>query len=70
MLTILYYVDRRGGFVDNHVLRRRDYVDRRGGFVDNHVLRRDYVDRRGGFVDNHVLRRLEGRGGFVRYCTM
>ena len=37
MLTILYYVDRRGGFVDNHVLY---YVDRRGGFVDNHVLRR------------------------------
>ena len=32
-MTILYYVDRRGGFVDNH-------VDRRGGFVDNHVLRR------------------------------
>ena len=22
LLTILYYVDRRGGFVDNHVLRR------------------------------------------------
>ena len=37
MLTILYYVDRRGGFVDNHVLRRH-YVDRRGGFVDNLVL--------------------------------
>ena len=35
MLTILYYVDRRGGFVDNLVLRRR-----RGGFVDNLVLRR------------------------------
>ena len=35
MLTILYYVDRRGGFVDNH-----DYVDGRGGFVDNLVLRR------------------------------
>ena len=35
MLTILYYVDGRGGFVDNLVLRRR-----RGGFVDNLVLRR------------------------------
>ena len=35
MLTILYYVDWRGGFVDNLVLRRR-----RGGFVDNLVLRR------------------------------
>ena len=34
-MTILYYVDRRGGFVDNLV-----YVDRRGGFVDNLVLRR------------------------------
>ena len=48
MLTILYYVDGRGGFVDNLVLRRLGgeglltilyYVDRRGGFVDNHVLR-------------------------------
>ena len=37
MLTILYYVDGRGGFVDNLVLRRLD-VDRRGGFVDNLVL--------------------------------
>ena len=46
LLTILYYVDRRGGFVDNHVLRRGEG---------------DYVDRRGGFVDNHVLRRREGR---------
>ena len=54
MLTILYYVDGRGGFVDNHVLRRRE-----GRFVDNHVLY--YVDRRGGFVDNLVLRRREGR---------
>ena len=48
MLTILYYVDRRGGFVDNLVLRRR-------------LLTILDVDRRGGFVDNLVLRRLEGR---------
>ena len=32
MLTIMYYVDGRGGFVDNLVRRRR------GGFVDNLVL--------------------------------
>ena len=44
MLTILYYVDQRGGFVDNHVgeglLTIMYYVDGRGGFVDNLVLRR------------------------------
>ena len=49
-MTILYYVDRRGGFVDNHYV---DWI----WFVDNHVLSR----RRGGFVDNLVLRRREGR---------
>ena len=32
----MYYVDRRGGFVDNLVLRRLE-----GGFVDNLVLRRE-----------------------------
>ena len=48
MLTILYYVDRRGGFVDN--------------LVDKGLLTiLYYVDRRGGFVDNLVLRRREGR---------
>ena len=35
MLTILYYVDWRGGFVDNLVLRRPE-----GRVVDNLVLRR------------------------------
>ena len=39
MLTILYYVDWRGGFVDN-LLTILYYVDGRGGFVDNLVLRR------------------------------
>ena len=34
-MTIMYYVDWRGGFVEN-----RYYVDGRGGFVDNLVLRR------------------------------
>ena len=43
----MYYVDGRGAFVDNLVLRRLEgkglltilyYVDWRGGFVDNHVL--------------------------------
>ena len=53
-MTILYYVDRRGGFVDNHVLRRREG---RGGLLTIMY----YVDGRGGFVDNLVLRRLEGR---------
>ena len=58
MLTILYYVDWRGGFVDNLVLRRLEgRGDRRGGLLT--ILY--YVDRRGGFVDNLVLRRLEGR---------
>ena len=52
MLTILYYVDWRGGFVDNLVL-----VDGGEGLLT--ILY--YVDRRGGFVDNLVLRRLEGR---------
>ena len=52
-MTILYYVDRRGGFVDNLVLRRL------GGEGLLTILY--YVDRRGGFVDNLVLRRLEGR---------
>ena len=59
MLTILYYVDWRGGFVDN----------RRGGFVTTYyedwreglLTILYYVDWRGGFVDNLVLRRLEGR---------
>ena len=35
-MTIMYYVDGRGGFVDNLVLRRLEG----GGFVDNLVLRR------------------------------
>ena len=47
MLTILYYVDRRGGF-DNLVTYKG-------------LLTMYYVDWRGGFVDNLVLRRPEGR---------
>ena len=53
MLTILYYVDWRGGFVDNLVLRRPEGK----GLLT--ILY--YVDWRGGFVDNLVLRRPEGR---------
>ena len=53
MLTILYYVDRRGGFVDNLVLRRPE------GRLLLTILY--YVDWRGGFVDNLVLSRPEGR---------
>ena len=57
MLTILYYVDRRGGFVDNLVLRRLEC----GGGGEGLLTMLYYVDRREGFVDNLVLRRLEGR---------
>ena len=58
MLTILYYVDRRGGFVDNLVLRRGLYYETGGEGLLTILY---YVDRRGGFVDNLVLRRPEGR---------
>ena len=57
MLTILYYVDWRGGFVDNLVLRRPE--GRTGG--EGLLTIMYYVDGRGGFVDNLVLRRREGR---------
>ena len=54
MLTILCYVDRRGGFVDNL-------------YVEGRVC---YVDWRGGFVDNLVLCRPEGRVCSQSYTTL